>query len=116
MATNTLEFSPCHGQMSKWTFWVQNYDRFLTYLLSEQIVDDNGELVLLDNKGNVIRGETKELLKQLKKNIIEEELRVEEEERRRLQEEGMSDIFCVLVCLTNTFRLFVLLVAILLTV
>jgi hypothetical protein len=54
-----------------------------------QIVDDNGELVLLDNKGNVIRGETKELLRLLKQNIIEEELRVEEEERRRLQEEGL---------------------------
>ncbi|XP_063675343.1 E3 ubiquitin-protein ligase TRIM71-like isoform X4 [Bolinopsis microptera] len=51
------------------------------------VVDDNGDLVLLDNKGNVIRGETKELLRLLKQNIIEEELRVDEEERKRLQEE-----------------------------
>lgn len=61
-----------------------------------QIVDDNGELVLLDNMGNVIRGETKELLRLLKQNIIEEELRVEEEERRRLAEEGW--IVCYFEC------------------
>ena len=59
-------------------------------------MDENGELVLLDNQGNVIRGETKELLALLKKNIIEEELRIEEEERKRIQEEGVIRVLVVM--------------------
>ena len=54
-----------------------------------KMVDENGELVLLDNKGNVVRGDTKDLLALLRKNIIEEELRQEEEIRRKLEEEGL---------------------------
>ena len=54
-----------------------------------KMVDENGELVLLDNKGNVIRGDTKELLALLRKNVIEEELRQEEEIRRKLEAEGL---------------------------
>lgn len=54
----------------------------------------------MDNKGNVIRGETKELLRLLKQNIIEEELRVDEEERKRLQEEGRSSL-CLSNCLSS---------------
>eukprot|EP00116_Pleurobrachia_bachei_P003569 sb/3463831/ len=51
------------------------------------IVDENGELVLLDNNGNIIRGETKDLLALLKRNIMEEEIRLAEEQRQRELEE-----------------------------
>ena len=52
------------------------------------MVDENGELVLVDGEGNVTRGETRDLLALLKVKIVEEELKIEAEERQRQLEEG----------------------------
>ena len=67
-----------------------------------QVVDDNGELVLVDGQGNVTRGETRDLLSLLKVKIVEEELRIEAEERQRQLEEGIIRLssVCLAGCLS----------------